>query len=138
MPSNVLPGTVGIVGLGLMGGSLAGALRHAGVTGEILGVDQNPAAVAGLTERGWITRGGADLTLLGSADLVILALPLPAAVATLAELPAILQPGAIVTDVSSVKGPLEEAARRYLGLETLSSRSGRLWERLHLPRIGLR
>lgn len=115
MPSNGNPGVLGIVGLGLMGGSLAGALRATGFSGQIVGVNRGAAAVKGLLERGWIDRGGSELSLLGTADLVVLALPLPATVAVLAELSAVLRPGAVVTDLSSVKLPLEEAARRHLG-----------------------
>lgn len=115
MPSKGSFATLGIVGLGLMGGSLAGALRAAGFPGRILGINRSSAAVEGLLERGWIDGGGSELSLLDSVELVVLALPLPAAVAALAELSAILRPGAIVTDLSSVKVPLEEAARTSLG-----------------------
>lgn len=93
--------TVGVVGLGLVGGSLALDLvdRHA----PVVATDTDPrarelAAAAGITVV-------ADLTQVATrADLVVVAVPPRVVAATLAEVAAVA-PDVVVTDVASVKDP---------------------------------
>lgn len=93
-----------IVGLGLIGGSLARSLRSAGFVGKISGYDPDPAQCETALKLGVIDRIGtsaADAAAL--ADLVVLSVPvLHTAEAMRALLPG-LKPGAIVTDVGSTK-----------------------------------
>jgi prephenate dehydrogenase len=93
-----------IVGLGLIGGSLARSLRSAGFVGKISGYDPDPAQCEAALKLGVIDRIGtsaADAAAL--ADLVVLSVPvLHTAEAMRALLPG-LKPGAIVTDVGSTK-----------------------------------
>ena len=64
---------VAIIGLGLIGGSMAKALsRHGGY--RVFGSDLDPAAVAWMQETGAI-KGVADTAAMSQADLVVLALP---------------------------------------------------------------
>jgi prephenate dehydrogenase len=93
---------VAIVGLGLMGGSLALALR--GHCRELLGIDPDPQVVdLALSER-IVDRASLDpAALLPQADLVILAAPVRAILHLLADLPA-LHPGSpLVMDLGSTK-----------------------------------
>jgi prephenate dehydrogenase len=93
---------VAILGLGLMGGSLALALR--GKCKTLLGVDADPEAVALAQRTGIVERGSTRAAeLLPEADLLVLAAPVRAILSLLAELPA-LHPGAcLVFDLGSTK-----------------------------------
>jgi prephenate dehydrogenase len=111
--------TVCIVGLGLVGGSLALALRRAGFAGRITGVSGS----GNLTEArrlGAIDEGFPYDRLLeaaSGADLVVLSSPISAILKHLERLgspDAALRPGAIVTDVGSTKRVIASAAERVL------------------------
>lgn len=98
---------VAVVGLGLMGGSVALAARARGVSREVRGVD--PA----LTEAGPI-----PLVSLAEAaawaDLIVLAVPLEAMGDAIRGLASHVRPSTLLTDLASVKAPVAELARRHL------------------------
>lgn len=96
---------VGIAGLGLIGGSLALALRD---RHEVTGYDVDPATCeqARRADLRIVTR----LDELLPADLVIVATPIAALLPTLAEL-APRAGEAVLADVASVRGPVEAFAR---------------------------
>src|SRR5512143_2730594 len=89
---------VAILGLGLIGGSLALALR--GHCRELLASDPDPATIALARQRGVVERISANpAEVLAEADLVVLAAPVRAILELIAELPD-LHPGpAVVLDV---------------------------------------
>lgn len=96
---------VAIVGLGLMGGSLALALRGAKACREIVGVDADPAALAFARDRAMIHRT-ADFDSALDCDLLILAAPVRTILAQLSHLAqsAIRHPpSTIVLDLGSTK-----------------------------------
>jgi prephenate dehydrogenase len=99
--------TVAIVGLGLMGGSLALALR--GRCAGLLGVDHNPAVVEQAAAMGLARRVSTSPDeILPQAGLIILATPLSAILRLLEELPG-LHPGpAVVLDLGSTKRAVVE------------------------------
>lgn len=99
--------TVAIVGLGLMGGSLALALR--GHCAGLLGIDHNPAVVEQAASMGLADRVSTLLAqMLPQADLIVLATPLSAILRLLDDLPA-LHPGpAVVLDLGSTKSAVVE------------------------------
>ncbi|HLF03428.1 MAG TPA: prephenate dehydrogenase [Anaerolineales bacterium] len=82
--TNLAAARVTIVGLGLMGGSLALAL--AGRCCEIIGVDTDPAPLAAALRRGLIHRAADFDSALADSDFVILATPVRAILAQLAHL----------------------------------------------------
>jgi prephenate dehydrogenase len=86
---------VGIVGLGLMGGSLALALRAQRPDWELVGQDTDPATLAQAVDRGLISAGP-----VREADLVVLAAPIPALPELLAHLGGYR---GVVTDLASTK-----------------------------------
>ncbi len=94
--------TVAIVGLGLMGGSLALALR--GKCAGLLGVDHNPAVVEQAAAIGLADQLSANpAELLPRASVIVLATPVSVILQLLEDLPR-LQPGAaVVLDVGSIK-----------------------------------
>ncbi len=98
---------VAVMGLGLLGGSIALALRERGLAKEIVGVSRSAGALADAESRGAIDRG-TDSPEAGAAgaELVILACPVEAMPALLEAAAPGLRPGALVTDVGSVKGAL--------------------------------
>lgn len=96
--------TVAVLGCGLIGASVAGALSCAGH--PVVGADRRD--LTPLIERGWITRQ-VDADDLAEADVVFLALPPSGVIGALRRLP--FRVGQIVTDVVSVQHPVEEAAR---------------------------
>jgi prephenate dehydrogenase len=100
-----------IVGLGLMGGSLALALR--GQCAALLGIDPNPVTLELARRRGVVDVAAADPAgLLPQADVIILAAPVTAILRLLEALPA-LHPGpALVLDLGSTKTRIVEAMER--------------------------
>jgi len=106
---------VGIVGLGLIGGSLARALSRKGY--RVVGLDRE-AVRRRARAAGAVTTTTTSLAqLAGRADVVVLAATPKANLSLLRRLARLLRPGAVVTDVGSVKGPIcREAAR--LGLSS--------------------
>ncbi len=94
-----------IVGLGLMGGSLAGALRAH--VSRLVGVDLDGQAVAAALAAGVIDVGGKDFAAgVQTADLVILATPVRAILRLVAELPQARPAGCQVLDLGSTKGAI--------------------------------
>lgn len=108
-----------LIGVGLIGGSAAAAFRAAGVLGdrgEVIGVDADPHASAAGVRLGVLDRAaGAIGQAVQDADLVLLAVPVGAMRAVLAEVALHLAPHAVVTDVGSTKRSVIEAARATLG-----------------------
>ncbi len=98
---------IGIVGLGLIGGSLGLALRPWGH--EVIGVARRSATAARAIELGAVDRAGCDLALLAAADLVILCTPIGAIEPTVRQLVPHLQPATVLTDVGSVKQSIVRA-----------------------------
>ncbi len=99
--------TIVIVGLGLIGGSMALALRRTGIH-RLLGIDRDPAVLAAALERGAVDEAGGP-ELLEQADLLILALAPQACEDFLREYADRLQPGTVVTDVCGVKRSVSAA-----------------------------
>jgi prephenate dehydrogenase len=96
--------TVGIVGLGLIGGSLALALRRARPGLRIIGVDADEATQKLAVSRGACTSCGAlETAPLAECEVVVLAVPAEPLLAILAQVAARMRPGAILTDVCGAK-----------------------------------
>ena len=100
-----------IVGVGLLGGSLAKAARARGVASEIVGVGRDlgrlePAHRDGVLDR--ITTNLAEG--VSDADVVVLAAPVITILALLESIAKIVGPDTIVTDVGSTKGAIVAAA----------------------------
>ena len=107
-----------IVGVGLIGGSLARAVRAAGVGGEIVGHGRDAAHLRRAVELGVIDRFETDpVAAVRGADLVVLATPLGAMRNLFATLAGHLDDGCVITDVGSSKGSVVADARVGLGAE---------------------
>ena len=95
-----------IVGLGLMGGSYAKALKRLGYS--VFAVDTRRAAIDYALEESIIDRGSsqADPELIGEADAIIFALYPGVFKAWIAENQSLFKPGTMITDVTGVKGSI--------------------------------
>lgn len=106
---------VTIIGVGLIGGSLALACRSRGIAEEVRGVDLDPENLRKAITLGMLDEAFLDpLQGVEGADLVVLATPVGAILEVAKEVAPRLKMGSILTDVGSVKGPLVEGLERLL------------------------
>ena len=105
-----------IIGAGLIGGSLARALRAADYCREVVGCSRNPEHLQQAVELGVIDRYETDpARAVEGADMVLVAVPLGAMEPVFRTLRGHLPAGAAITDVGSAKASVIEAARRGFG-----------------------
>ena len=97
---------VGIVGMGLIGGSLGLDLRALGA--EVRALVHRPATADRARQRHLATEVSTDPAVLAGCGLIVLALPLDRLLDPAQELVAALPPEAVMTDVGSVKAPVLE------------------------------
>ncbi|WP_340108746.1 prephenate/arogenate dehydrogenase family protein [Pikeienuella sp. HZG-20] len=103
---------VALIGLGLIGGSIALAARRAGAAGRIVGFARTAETRAAVRRIGFcdeVAETAADA--VAGADLVILCVPVGAMASVAAEIAPHLAEGATVSDVGSVKGAVIEALK---------------------------
>ena len=106
---------VAIIGLGLIGGSLARALRRASLCGSITGYGRRETALQQAVEHGVIDHYSLDVPeAVDGADAVVLATPLSTTENLMRAMNEGLKPDCIVTDVGSAKGVVVAAARNAL------------------------
>ena len=105
-----------IVGVGLIGGSLARALRAAGMVGEVVGTSRRAAHLRRAVELGVIDRFDLDpaAAALGS-EMVVACTPMGAMEAVFRALRPGLEPNAVLTDAGSVKQTVLKAAQGAFG-----------------------
>ena len=105
-----------IIGVGLIGGSLACALRQARAVGEIVGCNRSPQSLARAQELGVIDRSETDPAVaVRDADMVVLAVPMGAMEGVFRKIAPALFPDVVVTDAGSSKGHVLSAARNAFG-----------------------
>ncbi|HLZ05242.1 MAG TPA: prephenate/arogenate dehydrogenase family protein [Bradyrhizobium sp.] len=93
-----------LIGFGLIGGSIARAARDQGLAGEIVTTARSEKTRARVKELGIVDRVVAsNVDAVKDADLVILCIPVGACGEVAREIAGHLKPGAIVSDVGSVK-----------------------------------
>ncbi|MCZ6815044.1 MAG: prephenate/arogenate dehydrogenase family protein [Alphaproteobacteria bacterium] len=106
---------VALIGLGLIGSSLARAIKRHGLAGEIVGHARSKetrelALGLGFIDRAAVTAAAA----VKGADLVVIAVPVGVTGAIAQEIAPALDAGAIVTDVGSVKGAVVDAVGPHI------------------------
>ncbi|TCP38873.1 prephenate/arogenate dehydrogenase family protein [Rhodovulum marinum] len=107
---SVLYDRVALIGLGLIAGSMALAMRRAQLAGEIVGTARSAETRAVAAEIGLVDRVvDTAAEAVQGADLVVLAVPVGAMGAVAAEIAPHLKPGATVSDVGSVKRAVIDA-----------------------------
>lgn len=101
-----------IVGVGLIGSSIARALRERGVVDQIVGVDSDPEILARAKKIDVIDDGFSDLKAgVENVDLIILSTPVGALSDICKTLADCAPDGVLIVDVGSVKGVVAEAAK---------------------------
>jgi prephenate dehydrogenase len=106
---------IAVIGVGLIGGSFALAMRRGGLAAQVAGYDRDAAALeraAGLQVIDQVAQSVSEATR--GADLVVVAVPVKAAAGVLHDVGLALEPSAVVTDVGSTKAEVIEIARAEL------------------------
>lgn len=110
---------VSIIGLGLMGGSLALALKNRGFRGKIVGYDICKTYRGDALKAGAIDVAASNIReAVTRAGLVIIAVPISKYEVILKEIGPFLSPNCIVTDLGSIKAEVLEKASRLLPKHT--------------------
>lgn len=110
-----------IIGVGLIGGSLARAVRKAGGCTEVVGCGRNTSHLEKAVSLGVIDRFETDVAAaVEGADMVVVAVPLGAMASVFKQMSPHLLPDATITDVGSAKSSVIRDVRACLG-ERISS-----------------
>ncbi|MEI6302652.1 MAG: prephenate dehydrogenase/arogenate dehydrogenase family protein [Betaproteobacteria bacterium] len=108
--------TLALVGVGLIGGSFALALKKAGMVGRVIGVGRSAANLEKAREMGIIDEVVADAGVAAArADLVLVAVPVAQTGAVFRAIASQLAPGCVVTDAGSTKQDVVVLARAAFG-----------------------
>ncbi|MDX2239825.1 MAG: prephenate/arogenate dehydrogenase [Leptolyngbyaceae cyanobacterium bins.302] len=99
--------TIGIVGLGLIGGSLGLDFRSQGQ--RVVGVSRKPETCTRAIEMGAVDDASTSLELMQQAEVIFICTPLATMEATVLDLMPYLSPETVLTDVGSVKGWVMQA-----------------------------
>jgi prephenate dehydrogenase len=109
-------GRLVVVGVGLIGGSFAAAVKRAGAVREVVGLGRSREALARARALGVVDAIHDDpAPALAGADVVMLAMPVGATGAALARVAPHLGAATVVTDAGSTKSDVVAAARAVLG-----------------------
>lgn len=115
---------VAIIGVGLIGGSLALAMRKKGLAEEIVGVSRHAKTLRLARKRGVINKGSLKLNIVKDADLVIFAAPVKTILAIAKKVSRLVKNDCLVTDVGSTKQEivvkLEKLFPAYVGAHPLA------------------
>ena len=116
---------IGIVGLGLIGGSLGLDLRAQGH--QVLGVSRRKETCQQAIKLGVVDDASVDLNILAGTDVVFICTPIAAIAPTVEQLIPYLTPETIITDAGSVKAPVVEAIaplwRNFVGGHPMAGKS---------------
>lgn len=106
---------IALIGIGLIGSSISHAARRAGLARAIVGSAKTAATRETALRLGLINSAYATAAeAVKGADLVILCVPVGACGAVAKEIGPFLSPGAIITDVGSVKGAIVRDVRPHM------------------------
>jgi len=104
-----------VIGVGLIGGSLAIALRRAGFCEEIIGAGRNVDRLQVAKDLGVVDSFTTDLVeAVADADMVFVSVPMGAMAAVFKQIDGHLKPGAVITDGGSAKVSVMKDAKEYL------------------------
>ena len=104
---------IGIIGLGVLGGSYAEALHYAGYE-HIIGVDIDEASIETAKSLSWIEEGSSDPKILSDCDIVISCLYPGVFVNWIKDHQDVLKPGTLLSDVTGVKRVVVEKINQEL------------------------
>jgi cyclohexadieny/prephenate dehydrogenase len=115
--------TLVIVGVGLIGGSIALAARRRGVAGRIVGIDRQAETRALALREGMVDEVHAELKAAACADLLLVCTPVDAIAAQVIEAAAHCRPGTLLSDSGSTKAAIlrDVSGRLPPGIEFIGS-----------------
>jgi cyclohexadieny/prephenate dehydrogenase len=126
---------VAVLGLGLLGGSVAQAAKETGAAGRVVGSTRRRSVLEAAVEQGTVDAVGTPEEAVRDVDLVLLATPVFAMADTVRKIAPHLRAGALVTDVGSVKAVLHETLPgllprgvRYIGSHPMAGSHERGFE----------
>lgn len=103
-------GRIALIGLGLIGSSLARAIKRHGLAGTLVACDASAGVIERVRALGLADIASTDAgDAVRDADLIVLCVPVGATAAVGAQIAALLKPGAILSDVGSVKAAVVAA-----------------------------
>ena len=115
---------VAIIGTGLVGGSLALAIKRKGLAGEIVGVSKHKSSITRAKKIGAIDNGSTGLSIIRGADLIVFAAPVESIIKQAQVVCRLIGPETIVTDVGSTKekivGKMEKLFPFFIGSHPLA------------------
>jgi len=100
---------IAIAGLGLIGASLAKALKG---KAEIIGIDADRKTIDRAVAEGVVSRGGTDMSLVSGCDMAVIAVPVGSIVELAGQAVKHLQDGAVLTDTGSTKANIVRSIDR--------------------------
>lgn len=103
-----------VVGVGLIGGSFAAALRAAGQVGHVLGVGRNAQSLERACQLGLIDAAATPAQAAAQADVILLSTPVSGLGAVLAQMRPHLRDTTVLTDVGSTKAQVVQVACQAL------------------------
>lgn len=116
MPASLKIGKLVVIGVGLIGGSFALALKRARAVKRVVGVGRTRRNLADAVRLGQIDESSQDpARAVRDADLVLIATPVGQMPAVMAAIAPHLPPRAVITDAGSTKRDVVACARRFLG-----------------------
>jgi prephenate dehydrogenase len=128
-------GTIAVVGVGLIGGSIAAAARRRGIAGRIIGIGRNAARLDVARRAGLIDVAATDLVAAAEADLVIVCMPVDRIASDVLAIAPTLAAGSLITDAGSTKGTICRAVQsslarpaRFVGSHPLAGSEKGGWE----------
>ncbi|MEI7475010.1 MAG: prephenate dehydrogenase/arogenate dehydrogenase family protein [bacterium] len=98
--------TIGVIGLGLIGGSILKSLKSQGFS--LLGVSRSKETIDKVINSGITDNCSTDLNILKSADIVFVCTPISKINSTIEDLSEIVNPNCIITDAASIKGAIND------------------------------
>jgi prephenate dehydrogenase len=107
-------GTVAIVGVGLIGGSIGMTLRSRGLASQVIGVGRDLRTLATAQERGAVDQATTSLVEgVSNADVVVICTPVSRIAVDVRRTSEIAGPGVLVTDAGSTKRQIVETVERH-------------------------
>lgn len=100
------PDTIAIVGVGLLGGSIAKAVQQRMPQTTVIGIGRDAAAMQNARELGLLDEAGCDIGLVANADIVVVCTPVDRIAIDVRAAVEHTKLGAVITDVGSVKGTI--------------------------------
>ncbi len=116
MMDNFIARRIAIIGVGLIGGSLARALKNVNAVTTVVGYGRDENNLKRAVSLGVIDSYSLDIeTVVNDSDIVVLATPLSTADKLFSAMSGVLKKTVVITDVGSAKGSIVKSARENLG-----------------------